>query len=77
MRSDHSTDSEQTPLLSEQTQTPGVDAHQHDDTAVDPGQEPSFKELILILGCIWLGVFLAALGICTLTWLDDGQCLNL
>lgn len=71
MRSDHSSVSEQTPLLREQTQPPGTNAHEHDDSAVDPGQEPSFKELILILGCIWLGVFLAALGTCTVAWLSD------
>lgn len=62
MRSDQCTVSEQTPLLREQTQPLGSNAHEHDDSAVDPGQEPQFKEIILILGCIWVGVFLAALG---------------
>lgn len=45
--------SEQTPLLRD-----GPDAN--DNTPLP--QEPSTKELIWILGSIWLGVFLAALG---------------
>lgn len=46
--------SEQTPLLRD---APG-DANGNTPLT----QEPSTKELIWILGSIWLGVFLAALG---------------
>lgn len=45
--------SEQTPLLR--------DAPDANENTPLP-QEPSTKELIWILGSIWLGVFLAALG---------------
>lgn len=45
--------SEQTPLLRD---APDV----NENTPLP--QEPSTKELIWILGSIWLGVFLAALG---------------
>ncbi|EYE92134.1 putative MFS multidrug transporter [Aspergillus ruber CBS 135680] len=53
---------EQTPLLREETQQyapPGTAATQ--DSEVPLAQEPSTKELVLILGSIWVGVFLAAL----------------
>lgn len=54
---------EQTPLLREDTQQhapPGTAATQ--DSEFPLAQEPSTRELILILGSIWVGVFLAALG---------------
>mgnify|MGYP001636376034 CR=1 FL=1 len=47
--------SEQTPLLRD---SPNSDANENTPLH----QEPSTKELIWILGSIWLGVFLAALG---------------
>lgn len=47
--------SEQTPLLRD---SPDGDANENTPLP----QEPSTKELIWILGSIWLGVFLAALG---------------
>lgn len=47
--------SEQTPLLRD---SPNGDANENTPLP----QEPSTKELIWILGSIWLGVFLAALG---------------
>lgn len=45
---------EQTPLIR--------DASDDVDASTPLPQEPSTKELIWILGSIWLGVFLAALG---------------
>ena len=57
---------EQTPLLREETQQyapPGTAATQ--DSEIPLAQEPSTKELVLILGSIWVGVFLAALGMIT------------
>lgn len=71
MRSDQSTVadthfsptvSEQTPLLGDEAQHAVVDPQEHGEDEAVLAQEPSSKELILILGCIWLGVFLAALG---------------
>jgi hypothetical protein len=47
--------SEQTPLLRD-----APDGNANEDAPLP--QEPSTKELIWILGSIWLGVFLAALG---------------
>ncbi|EAW06634.1 MDR family MFS transporter [Aspergillus clavatus NRRL 1] len=70
MRSDQSTVadthfsptvSEQTPLLGDEAQHAVVDPQEHGEDEAVLAQEPSSKELILILGCIWLGVFLAAL----------------
>jgi hypothetical protein len=46
--------SEQTPLLRDAPESNAQDTPLSD--------EPSTKELIWILGSIWLGVFLAALG---------------
>jgi hypothetical protein len=46
--------SEQTPLLRDASESNAQDTPLSD--------EPSTKELIWILGSIWLGVFLAALG---------------
>lgn len=57
---------EQTPLLREETQQyapPDTAATQ--DSEVPLAQEPSTRELVLILGSIWVGVFLAALGMIT------------
>lgn len=50
--------SEQTPLLGDASQHAGTG----DGSGVPLAQERSTKELILILGSIWVGVFLAALG---------------
>lgn len=57
---------EQTPLLREA------------DPASDPAdeqaplaEEASFNELIVILGSIWLGVFLAALGMLPLSSIES------
>jgi hypothetical protein len=50
--------SEETPLLHD-----ADPAHEGETTEQEPvTEERSSKELILILGSIWLGVFLAALG---------------
>lgn len=49
---------EQTPLLGETDPGPSDQAEEQAPLA----EEASFKELIVILGSIWLGVFLAALG---------------
>ncbi|PKY03034.1 MFS multidrug transporter [Aspergillus campestris IBT 28561] len=49
--------SEQTPLLGDSSQHAGTG----DGSGVPLAQERSTKELILILGSIWVGVFLAAL----------------
>lgn len=60
---------EQMPLLRENTQQhapPGTAATQ--DSEVPLAQEPSTRELVLILGSIWVGVFLAALGMITSPW---------
>lgn len=54
---------EQTPLLREETQQAaarGPEEAQDSDASL--AQEPTTKELILILGSVWVGVFLAALG---------------
>lgn len=53
---------EHTPLLPERAQ-------QDAPTAPPDDQEPSTKELILVLGSVWVGVFLAALGIGALSYL--------
>jgi hypothetical protein len=50
--------SEETPLLRD-----ADPSHEGETTEQEPvTEERSTKELILILGSIWLGVFLAALG---------------
>ncbi|KAL4896167.1 MFS general substrate transporter [Aspergillus ambiguus] len=49
--------SEQTPLLGDQP----VSSRPTEEPAVPLAQEPTTKELILVLGSIWVGVFLAAL----------------
>lgn len=51
--------SETTPLLSDGAAIGNGDAIDR-DRAVP--QEPSVKELLLQLGCVWVGVFFAALG---------------
>ncbi|GKZ81701.1 hypothetical protein AnigIFM56816_006223 [Aspergillus niger] len=50
--------SEQTPLLGDHTPNEPVPSG---DSEVPLAEEPSSKELILVLGSIWVGVFLAAL----------------
>lgn len=50
--------SEQTPLLRDSSQHAGTG----DESGAPLARERSTKELILILGSIWVGVFLAALG---------------
>lgn len=50
---------EQTPLLPE-------GAQQDAPTGPEDDQEASTRELILILGTVWVGVFLAALGMGTI-----------
>ncbi|PYI05480.1 MFS general substrate transporter [Aspergillus sclerotiicarbonarius CBS 121057] len=50
--------SERTPLLGDQTPNEPVPSG---DSEVPLAEEPSSKELILVLGSIWVGVFLAAL----------------
>ena len=56
--------SEQTPLLRDETLQHAVaDAAGTQESQVPSVQESSTKELILVLGSIWVGVFLAALGI--------------
>lgn len=52
--------SEQTPLLGDRS--PNEQAVPSVDSEVPLADEPSSKELILVLGSIWVGVFLAALG---------------
>lgn len=52
---------EQTPLLREIEPVP-VDQEEEQTERAPPEYEVSAKELIVILGSIWLGVFLAALG---------------
>lgn len=51
--------SEQTPLLGDHTPNEPLPSG---DSEVPLAEEPSSKELILVLGSIWVGVFLAALG---------------
>lgn len=53
--------SEQTPLLRDD----GPDSISSPDRQEPVVEEPSIRELIVILGSIWVGVFLAALGKCT------------
>ncbi|PWY76948.1 MFS general substrate transporter [Aspergillus heteromorphus CBS 117.55] len=50
--------SERTPLLGDQSQNEPAPSG---DSDVPLAEEPSSKELILVLGSIWVGVFLAAL----------------
>ena len=50
--------SEQTPLLGEQP----VSVRPSEESPVPLVKDPTTKELILVLGSIWVGVFLAALG---------------
>lgn len=52
---------EQTPLLREVEPVP-VDQEEEQTERAPPDYEVSVKELSVILGSIWLGVFLAALG---------------
>lgn len=52
--------SEQTPLLAEQQ--PLLAPPSDEEPQVPLATEPTTKELILVLGSIWVGVFLAALG---------------
>jgi len=62
---------ERTPLLRDgRPAQPGGEeaaaAREAEGSDVPLAKEPSAKELVLILGSIWLGVFLAALGMyCT------------
>ena len=51
--------SEQTPLLGDQTPDATVTPQ---ESEVPVAEEPTTKELLLVLGSIWIGVFLAALG---------------
>lgn len=51
--------SEQTPLLQDQTQNATATPQ---ESEVPLAEEPTTKELLLVLGSIWIGVFLAALG---------------
>lgn len=56
--------SEQTPLLQDETHhaTGHPNGSQgHGDTL----KEPDMREVIIIMSSIWLGVFLAALGMCS------------
>lgn len=53
---------EQTPLLREVEPVP-VDRGEEEEEEAPLTDGASVKELIVILGSIWLGVFLAALGI--------------
>lgn len=57
--------SEHTPLLRD-NRDEGTTEAQDEEVVTDEdtpvAKEPSAKELIFILGSIWLGVFLAALG---------------
>ena len=58
---------EQTPLLRDESLQHAVaDAAGTQESQVPAVQESSTKELILVLGSIWVGVFLAALG---MAWL--------
>ncbi|RAK77293.1 MFS multidrug transporter [Aspergillus fijiensis CBS 313.89] len=50
--------SEQTPLLGDQRQD---DLNQPGDSPVQLADEPTTRELILVMGSVWVGVFLAAL----------------
>ncbi|RAH40834.1 MFS multidrug transporter [Aspergillus brunneoviolaceus CBS 621.78] len=50
--------SEQTPLLGDQRQD---DLNQPGDSPVPLADEPTTRELILVMGSVWVGVFLAAL----------------
>lgn len=61
---------EQTPLLGEAN--PATDRAEEAPLA----EEASFKELIVILGSIWLGVFLAALGMLACHNLNCGLITN-
>lgn len=55
---------EQTPLLPEEiSQAAARVPEEAQDSNAQLAQEPSTKELILVLGSVWVGVFLAALGI--------------
>ena len=51
--------SETTPLLRDNAVAENGNATGRDAIAT---QEPSLKELLLQLGCVWVGVFFAALG---------------
>ena len=54
---------EQTPLLRDESLQHAVaDAAGSQESQVPAVQESSTRELILVLGSIWVGVFLAALG---------------
>ena len=57
---------EQTPLLADQTSQDVEDASSAspngDDGDIPLAEEPTTTQLVLILGSIWVGVFLGALG---------------
>lgn len=55
---------EQTPLLQDETHHASEHpegAQEHEDTL----KEPDMREVIIIMSSVWLGVFLAALGMCS------------
>lgn len=55
---------EQTPLLQDEPHP----ATGHPEGSQEHGEtlkEPSMREIIIIMSSIWLGVFLAALGMCS------------
>lgn len=62
--------SETTPLLRENasvenglsTAAPPLASEQSDETGVPLAKEPTLKELLVISGSVWVGVFFAALG---------------
>lgn len=54
--------SEQTPLLGDQ-HAPEQGNEEHGG---EPVEEPSMREIVVIMSSIWLGVFLAALGVYSL-----------
>lgn len=63
--------SEQTPLLAEQGLNATPEFQERQDHLV---QEPTTKEVILILGSVWVGVFLAALGmLCRSYVVEDAE----
>jgi hypothetical protein len=58
----NATSDEQQPLLRDSSQADNgtIERQSADDDAVE--EEPSTLRLILVLGTVWVGVFLAALG---------------
>lgn len=70
---------EQTPLLRDSRDGSSAEAQNGEAVASEEAsavKEPTAKELILILGSIWLGVFLAALGMCDYTPLSAQRSLT-